>query len=90
MNLFVGIGSRYFCDCDNIIYGGRVLIIESLAFSLLMYLLVIEENYRLVNVPELLFLGGLRPLDFSFERNAYCFCVPRDRWDKEFFKLQSG
>lgn len=55
-----------------------------------MYLVVIRNKYRLVSVPEIV-LGVLRPLDLLSEQTAYSsFCVPRDRWDKEIFKLQSG
>lgn len=56
---------------------------------LLMYLVVIEEEDRLANVPAWL-LGVLRPYYLPFERRAFSFCIPRDRWDREFFKLQGG
>lgn len=54
-----------------------------------MYLIIVEEESRLVNVPNS-FLGALRPLPLSFERKAFSFCVQRDRWDKGFFALQGG
>lgn len=50
--------------------------------------IVIEED-RLVNLPNY-FLGVFRPLELSFEKKAFSFCIPRDRWDKEFFNLQGG
>ncbi|KAH1056817.1 hypothetical protein J1N35_034882 [Gossypium stocksii] len=37
-------------------------------------------------------LDVLRPLKLllPFEKKSFSFCIPRDRWDKEFFKLQGG
>ena len=54
-----------------------------------MYLLILEEEDRLVNVADS-FLGLVRPLRLPFEQKVFAFCIPRDRWDKEFFELQSG
>ncbi|WRX33636.1 hypothetical protein QQP08_026123 [Theobroma cacao] len=51
-----------------------------------------EENLqkdRLVNLPGS-HLDVLRPLNLPFEQKSFSFCIPRDRWDKEFFKLQGG
>ncbi|CAK9141729.1 unnamed protein product [Ilex paraguariensis] len=30
------------------------------------------------------------PSSLPFEHKVFSFCIPRDRWDKEFFKLQEG
>ena len=54
-----------------------------------MNLVILEEEDRLVNFPTSL-LGVLGPLDLIVEQKVFSFCIPRDRWDKEFFKLQSG
>lgn len=54
-----------------------------------MNLVILEEEDRLVNLPNSL-LGVLGPLDLLVEQKVFSFCIPRDRWDKEFFKLQSG
>lgn len=55
-----------------------------------MYLvIIIEEEDRLVNLPNS-FLGVLRQLNLPVEQKAFSFCIPRDRWDKEFFKLEGG
>ncbi|XP_057957836.1 mitochondrial carrier protein CoAc1 isoform X4 [Malania oleifera] len=54
-----------------------------------MYLGISEEEDRLVNYP-CTFLGVLRLLCLPFEQKGFSFCIPRDRWDKEFFKLQGG
>ncbi|KAL3504108.1 hypothetical protein ACH5RR_033949 [Cinchona calisaya] len=35
-------------------------------------------------------LGVLRPLALPFEQEVFPFCIPLDRWDKEFYKLQGG
>lgn len=56
---------------------------------MLMYHIVIGKKDRLVNVPTW-FLGALRPLYLPIEQKAFSFCVPRDRWDREVFKLQGG
>ncbi|KAL0017638.1 hypothetical protein SO802_004707 [Lithocarpus litseifolius] len=56
---------------------------------MLMYHIVIGKKDRLVNGPTW-FLGALRPLYLPIEQKAFAFCVPRDRWDREFFKLQGG
>lgn len=56
---------------------------------LLMSLAAFEEEDRLVNVSQSS-LGVLRPLSLPFENKAFSFCVPRDRWDKEFFKVEGG
>ncbi|KAG6598285.1 hypothetical protein SDJN03_08063, partial [Cucurbita argyrosperma subsp. sororia] len=62
---------------------------SSASLFLWMYLVVIQEEDWLVNWPDS-FLGILRPPCLSVERKAFSHCVSRDRWDKEFFKLQSG
>ncbi|XVF48689.1 hypothetical protein PTKIN_Ptkin03bG0210000 [Pterospermum kingtungense] len=54
-----------------------------------MYLVVIEEKDRLVNLPSS-HLDVLRSLSLPFEQKSFSFCIPRDRWDKEFFKLQGS
>lgn len=55
-----------------------------------MYQVLIRDSHRLANVPEIVNLGVLRPLDpLIFEQTAYS-SSPRDRWDKEIFRLQSG
>lgn len=55
-----------------------------------MNLAAFEEEDRLVNVPQSP-LGVLRPISLlAFENKAFSFGVPRDRWDKEFFKLEGG
>ncbi|KAH7862446.1 hypothetical protein Vadar_004933 [Vaccinium darrowii] len=61
----------------------------NLSYHLWMYLVVIEEEDRLVNLPSS-FRGVLWPLSLYLDHNVFSFCIPRDRWDKEFFKLQSG
>ncbi|KAK8581917.1 hypothetical protein V6N12_072119 [Hibiscus sabdariffa] len=53
-----------------------------------MYLVVIEEKDRLVNLPGS-HLDVLRPLILPFVQKSFAFCIPRDRWDKEFFRLQA-
>lgn len=55
-----------------------------------MYLVIAEEEeVGLVNkrwwIP-----GVLRPLTLPFEQQVFPFCIPLDRWDKEFYKLQAG
>lgn len=54
-----------------------------------MYMVVIGGKDRLVNTPYL-FLGVLRLLCLPFEEKVFSFCIPRDRWDREFFELQAG
>lgn len=55
-----------------------------------MYLVITEEQDRLVSVPDS-FLGVLRPFDLNnFHRDSFLFCCSRDRWDKELFILQAG
>ena len=55
-----------------------------------MYMVVIGGKDRLVNTP-CLFLGVLRLLlCLPFEEKVFSFCIPTDRWDKEFFELQVG
>lgn len=52
-----------------------------------MILVVIgEKEGRLVNI-RCLIPVVLRPL---FEQKVLPFCIPRDRWDKEFYNLQGG
>ncbi|MBA0835792.1 hypothetical protein Goarm_008051, partial [Gossypium armourianum] len=49
-----------------------------------------KEKDRLVNLPGF-HLDVLKPLNLlPFEQKSFSFCIPRDRWDKEFFKLQVG
>lgn len=55
----------------------------------LMYLVIAREKNWLVNFPDS-FLGVLRLLSLPVEGKAVPFCVPRDRWDKEFFQIQGG
>ncbi|KAH1067476.1 hypothetical protein J1N35_032463 [Gossypium stocksii] len=48
------------------------------------------EKDRLVNFPGF-HLDVLKPLNLlHFEQKSFSFCIPRDRWDKEFFELQGG
>ncbi|KAA3490539.1 IQ domain-containing protein IQM1-like [Gossypium australe] len=48
------------------------------------------EKDRLVNLPGF-HLDVLKPLNYlPFKQKSFSFCIPRDRWDKEFFKLQGG
>lgn len=54
-----------------------------------MCLEILVEEDRLVNLPNL-FLGVLRPFYLTSGQRIFSVCIPRDRWDKEFFKLQSG
>lgn len=54
-----------------------------------MYMVIVEEEDWLVNVPDS-YLGVLRLLYLSFEQKASSLCIPRDRWDREFFQLQGG
>jgi hypothetical protein len=54
-----------------------------------MYIVAIQKEDPLVNFPTW-FLGVLWPFYLPLEQKAFSFCIPRDRWDKEFFKLQSG
>lgn len=55
----------------------------------LMYIVITEEEVGLVNkrwtIP-----GVLRPLALPFEQEVFPFCIPLDRWDKQFYKLQGG
>lgn len=56
------------------------------AFVCFMILVIIgEKQNRLVNIPVV-----LRPLIYPFEQKVLPFCIPRDRWDKEFYNLQGG
>lgn len=58
--------------------------------NLLMYMVISWEEDWLVNI-SFLIVSVLRPLlSLAIANKDYSFCVPRDRWDKEFFKLQSG
>lgn len=55
-----------------------------------MYLAIIsKEEVGLANIPQSV-PGVLRPLALPFGQKVFSFCIPRDRWDKEFFKLQGG
>ncbi|KAK8597578.1 hypothetical protein V6N13_094981 [Hibiscus sabdariffa] len=54
-----------------------------------MYLGFIEEKDRLADLSGF-HLDVLRPLKSPFENRSFGFCIPRDRWDKEFFKLQGS
>ncbi|EXB66844.1 hypothetical protein L484_019481 [Morus notabilis] len=64
---------------------------QNFPYILWMYLVIIEEENRLVNVADSS-LGVLSPrIRLSFlEQKAFAFGVPRARWDKEFFALQGG
>lgn len=50
-----------------------------------MYLVFTEEEDWFVNIGFV-----LRPLVLPIEQRVFSFCVPRDRWDKEFYQLQGG
>lgn len=55
-----------------------------------MYLVSItKEVGRLVNIPSVTPVVP-RPLALPIEQKVFSFCIPRDRWDKEFYKLQGG
>lgn len=55
-----------------------------------MILVVIgDKEGRLVNV-RCLIPVVLKPLIYPFEQKVLPFCIPRDRWDKEFYNLQGG
>lgn len=54
-----------------------------------MYLGVVKEAVKLVNLPNLS-LDVLRLQDFPLEQKVFSFSIPRERWTKELFKLQGG
>lgn len=55
-----------------------------------MYLASIaKEVVGLVNIPSVTPVVP-RPLALPIEQKVFSFCMPRDRWDKEFYKLQGG
>ncbi|KAL3532898.1 hypothetical protein ACH5RR_006419 [Cinchona calisaya] len=57
----------------------------------LMYNFVIAEEEKIWLVNKRWWIPGvLRPLAFPFEQEVFPFCIPLDRWDKEFYKLQGG
>lgn len=84
-----------FCDDGSVAqFGGLkrvfgVCSCGSVLLHSLMYLVVNREEDWLVNFPDS-FLGVLRPLNLPVEGKAVPFCVPRDRWDKEFFQIKGG
>lgn len=55
-----------------------------------MYLIrITKEVGWLLNIPSVTPVVP-RPLALPIEQKVFSFCIPRDRWDKEFFKLQGG
>lgn len=54
-----------------------------------MYLVITRETVGLANI-RCEIPGVPRPLDLPFAHKVFAFCIPRDRWDKEFFQLQGG
>lgn len=62
----------------------KALIVSLYHFVYLMYLAFTEEDW-LVNIESV-----LRPLVLPIEQKVFCFSIPRDRWDKEFYQLQGG
>lgn len=55
-----------------------------------MYLVITEEKETGLVNKRCLIPGVLRPLALPFEQEVLPFCIPLDRWDKEFYKLQGG
>lgn len=71
-------------------FSRKFVCFEGVYVHLLMYMVISWEEDRLVNI-SFLISSVLRPLvSLAIANKNYSFCVPRDRWDKEFFKLQSG
>lgn len=55
-------------------------------------MVILVKKDWLVNIPRL-GQGVLRPLlELPLESKGkdFYFCIPRDRWDKEFYQLQGG
>lgn len=55
-----------------------------------MYLVIAEEEEFGLVSKRWLIPGVLRPLALPFEQQVFPFCIPLDRWDKEFYKLKGG
>lgn len=71
-------------------FSWKFVCFEGFYVHLLMYIVITREEDWLVNISFL--IPGVHRLLLSLviAHKDYSFCVPRDRWDKDFFKLQSG